>query len=82
MKGSFPTPTPEERQVLQDVFQDSVLVEIEKIAETGTTLCDAIQHYIDGNGIEPDAIARQIKSSKEFRAKLTAEAKQLRLLRK
>jgi hypothetical protein len=73
----------EEIAAVKEVFRDSLLTEVEELIdrESDLSYLEAIMHLCEKHGLEVEAVAAQLKSNKELRVKLQAEAKTLRLLK-
>jgi hypothetical protein len=71
----------EEIAAVEEVFQDSLLTEVEQLVdrEGDLSYLEAIMHLCEKHGLEVEAVAAQLKTNKEFRGKFQVEAKSLRL---
>jgi ketol-acid reductoisomerase len=76
----------DEKSIVDGMFELGILDEVEDLVQqAGIGYLEAITHLIEQRKLEPEQVASQIKqkgaSAKEFKKKLFAEAKSLRLIK-
>ncbi len=59
-----------------------VFEEIQSYVNRDVNIIDAVMHYAEINGIEPEAVGDMVKRSPKFKAKLRERAEQLNLVEK
>jgi hypothetical protein len=60
--------------------EDNLLPEVEKLAEQGVPLLEAILEYGQQHGIEEEHLASLVKKNRALKLRLECEARDLRLL--